>query len=233
MCPYRGVDPLCLLYPTAWDFVKRKGVRSIHAYYENIVAQIKERVDLQDAIERYTGEPIKHGKMRCPFHGEQDASFTIYPHNNTFYCFGCGAGGDLIDFVRRFFNLDFRDALQRIDTDFGLCLLQRPTLTAYRKAQAEAQHRRQEREQRQKAAAELDARYWAAYDRWLRYDRIICEQRPASADHPPSAAFMEAISNIENAKYQLDALEQERRKQTSGKPNTTNDSGTAAKPGNL
>ncbi len=210
-----------------------RGVNIIHAYYENVVTQIKERITLYDVIERYTGEPIKRGKMRCPFHGEQDASFTIYSHNNTFYCFGCGAGGDIIDFVRRFFNVDFKDALQRIDTDFGLCLLQRPTLTAYRKAQAEAQRRRQEREQQQKAAAELDARYWAAYDRWLQYERIIQEQRPASEEHEPSAAFMEAISNIEHAKYQLDALEQERRKQTSGKPNTTNDSSATAQHGNL
>lgn len=215
------------------DFVKQKGVNSINAYYENIVAQIKERIDLQNAIERYTGETIKRGKMRCPFHGEQDASFTIYPHNNTFYCFGCGVGGDIIDFVRRFFNLGFRDALQRIDTDFGLCLLQHPTLTAYRKAQAEAQRLRQEREQQQKAAAELDAKYWAAYDRWLRYERIIQEQRPASAEQEPSAAFLDAIKNIEHAKYQIDALEQERRKQTSGKSNTEHDGNATSQLGNL
>ena len=37
----------------------------------------------------------------CPFHGEKTPSFTVYPENNSFYCFGCGAGGDVITFIKK------------------------------------------------------------------------------------------------------------------------------------
>lgn len=49
----------------------------------------------------------------CPFHSEKGASFTVYPEN-TFYCFGCGAGGDAAEFVMKFYNIDFPEALRRL-----------------------------------------------------------------------------------------------------------------------
>ena len=42
----------------------------------------------------------------CPFHGEKTPSFVLYPESNSFYCFGCGAGGDTITCVRKIENLD-------------------------------------------------------------------------------------------------------------------------------
>lgn len=51
-------------------------------------------------------------KVLCPFHKEQNASFMVYPESNSFYCFGCGVGGDTIDFVKRYYNLDFLSAVK-------------------------------------------------------------------------------------------------------------------------
>ncbi|MBR3778750.1 MAG: DNA primase [Clostridia bacterium] len=48
----------------------------------------------------------------CPFHGEKTASFNLYPETNSFYCFGCGAGGDVITFIKRIENLDYIDAVK-------------------------------------------------------------------------------------------------------------------------
>ena len=45
----------------------------------------------------------------CPFHSEKTPSFNVYPENGSFYCFGCGAGGDVITFVRRIENLDYME----------------------------------------------------------------------------------------------------------------------------
>lgn len=56
----------------------------------------------------------------CPFHGEKTPSFTVYPENNSFYCFGCGAGGDVITFVRRIENLDYIDAVKFLSDRAGL-----------------------------------------------------------------------------------------------------------------
>ena len=51
---------------------------------------------------------------QLPFHKDEHPSFAVYPETRSFYCFGCNAGGDVIDFVRRADNLSFRDALERL-----------------------------------------------------------------------------------------------------------------------
>lgn len=56
----------------------------------------------------------------CPFHGEKTPSFYLYPENNSFYCFGCGAGGDVITFVRRIENLDYMDAIRFLADRAGM-----------------------------------------------------------------------------------------------------------------
>lgn len=48
----------------------------------------------------------------CPFHGEKTPSFTVYPHSDSFYCFGCGAGGDTVTFVKLIENLDYIEAVR-------------------------------------------------------------------------------------------------------------------------
>lgn len=66
-------------------------------------AALKERIDIVDYIGRYV--PLRRMgtrfKARCPFHDEKTASFTVYPDTKSFYCFGCMAGGDVIDFAKR------------------------------------------------------------------------------------------------------------------------------------
>jgi len=63
----------------------------------------------------FTGRLHKHNKLavgKCPFHNEKTGSFTIYLNQNTFYCYGCSAGGTVIDFVMRVQNLDFLSAVK-------------------------------------------------------------------------------------------------------------------------
>ncbi len=184
---------------------------------------------LTDVIERYVGEKPNRGKLRCPFHGEKAASFTIY-QNNTYYCFGCSESGDVITFVRRWFNLGFADALRRIDGDFALGLFGRQTLTAHRRARAEQDRRQKERRARKCAEEQATARYWEMFDLVRHYETVIEKQRPTSPEDPPSPAFIDAIKHIERAQYRLEELEQERRNviDNYGKPNRGNDSTTTA-----
>jgi DNA primase len=56
----------------------------------------------------------------CPFHGEKTPSFNIYTENNSFYCFGCGAGGDVITFIMRIENLDYIEAVRFLAQRAGL-----------------------------------------------------------------------------------------------------------------
>ena len=56
----------------------------------------------------------------CPFHSEKTPSCTIYTDSQNFYCFGCGAGGDVINFIMRIENLDFSEAVKELASRVGL-----------------------------------------------------------------------------------------------------------------
>ena len=176
-----------------------------------ITEQIKTTVPLPQAIEQYTGERLIKNKMRCPFHSEKTASFTVHPDNNIFYCFGCGASGDIIRFVQLYFNVNFKEATRRIDNDFNLGLTDAPTFSEYRRQQREAEKRRKEREQRQEQENRLNIAYWEAFDRVLMYEQTIKLYRPASSEDEPPPLFIKALQNIEYARHCLDCAENERR----------------------
>ena len=59
----------------------------------------------------------------CPFHSEKTPSFTVFPDTQSFYCFGCGAGGDVITFIQQIENLDFMDAVKLLAQNSGMTVL--------------------------------------------------------------------------------------------------------------
>ena len=82
------------------------------------IAELKARHPLGDAVEA-AGVAL-HGKGRvrqgvCPFHKESEGSFTVYADTDKFYCFGCGAGGDVLDFAQRMESLTLPEAIRRLD----------------------------------------------------------------------------------------------------------------------
>lgn len=88
--------------------------------------EIKSRVTIADVIRKYSpSSEIKKDVIRCPFHSERTASFRIYQRNNSFYCFGCGIGGDQINFVAKILDISYYDALKRVDEDFMLDVFSR------------------------------------------------------------------------------------------------------------
>lgn len=88
--------------------------------------EIKSRVTIADVIRKYSpSSEIKKDAIRCPFHSERTASFRIYQGNNSFYCFGCGVGGDQINFVAKILDISYYDALKRVDEDFMLGVFSR------------------------------------------------------------------------------------------------------------
>ena len=62
-------------------------------------------------------------KGLCPFHSEKTPSFTVYPAENSFYCFGCGVGGDAITFIRKRENLDYPDAVEFLANRAGITII--------------------------------------------------------------------------------------------------------------
>ena len=90
----------------------------------SVIDDIKFRCDIESVVSSYvtlkrTGSNLKG---LCPFHSERTPSFTVYPGTQSFYCFGCGAAGDVISFVMRTENLDYRSALETLAKRAGISL---------------------------------------------------------------------------------------------------------------
>ncbi len=87
-----------------------------------MIEEIKERNNIEDVISSYVTLKRAGSNMNglCPFHSEKTPSFTVFLGTRTFYCFGCGAGGDVITFVMRAENLDYRGALEYLAKRTGI-----------------------------------------------------------------------------------------------------------------
>ena len=84
------------------------------------IPALKARYPLGDTVEASGVRLRARGRVRqgfCPFHEESEGSFTVYGDSERWYCFGCGLGGDVLDFVQRVENLTLPDAIRRLDGD--------------------------------------------------------------------------------------------------------------------
>ena len=93
---------------------------------EEIISEIKYRNDIETAISQYVNLK-RRGKNLvglCPFHSEKTPSFTVYPENGSFYCFGCGVGGDVFTFTGLIENLDYIESVKLLAERSGITLPQ-------------------------------------------------------------------------------------------------------------
>lgn len=106
-----------------------------------LFALVKERIPVRDAAEHYGLQMGRNGMTCCPFHEDHHPSMKL--NDRYFYCFGCGATGDVIDLVSKLFGLSNYEAAQKLAHDFGidpdkppaaiaLPKPERPLLKAYR-----------------------------------------------------------------------------------------------------
>ena len=82
------------------------------------IPALKARHPLGDTVEASGVRLRGRGRVRqgvCPFHDEAEGSFTVYADSERWYCFGCGLGGDVLDFIRQAENLSLPEAIQRLD----------------------------------------------------------------------------------------------------------------------
>lgn len=89
---------------------------------DSFIEELKFKNDIEDLVSSYV-----HLKRRgrnliglCPFHSEKTPSFNVYPESGSFYCFGCGVGGDIITFVERMENLDYLESVKFLASRVGL-----------------------------------------------------------------------------------------------------------------
>ncbi|MCR5134070.1 MAG: DNA primase [Clostridiales bacterium] len=86
------------------------------------VDEIKEKVNIIDVV----GQVVQlkrtgiNYKGLCPFHQEKTPSFVVSEQRQNFHCFGCGVGGDAIEFVKQYYNLDFTEAVEKLAGQYGI-----------------------------------------------------------------------------------------------------------------
>lgn len=94
-----------------------------------IIDEILYRNDIEQVIGSYVTLKRAGSNFNglCPFHNERTPSFTVFPATKSFYCFGCGAGGDVISFIMREENLDYVSALEHLAARAGITIPTDPT----------------------------------------------------------------------------------------------------------
>ena len=84
----------------------------------SLYQKIKSAITVRQVGEMYGMKPDRHGMVCCPFHSDSDPSMKL--NDTYYYCFGCGANGDAIDLTAKLFDLNPRQAAEKIASDFGL-----------------------------------------------------------------------------------------------------------------
>ncbi len=95
---------------------------------QEFLQELKARCNIEDVISQYV--QLKRAGSNlvgcCPFHSERTPSFTVFRNNENFYCFGCGAGGDVITFVMKMENVDYMTAVEHLAARAGLTIPEDP-----------------------------------------------------------------------------------------------------------
>ena len=111
-------------------------------FSEEIVEEVRQRNDIVDVISQYV-HLTKKGSTYfglCPFHNEKTGSFSVSPHKQMYYCFGCGAGGNVFTFLMQYENFTFGEAMEVLADRAGVTL-PKYEMTAQQKREADKKQR--------------------------------------------------------------------------------------------
>lgn len=176
-----------------------------------IANEIKNRLDTIQVFEYYGLQPNRKGFICCPFHNEKTPSLKIYKGDGGYYCFGCGEHGTVIDFVMKYFNLSFKEAITKLNNDFNLGLPIGEKLD--RRKQLDMAKRsfkaRQEREKKKQEENRLKNNREIALDEWIKLYKQKMKYKPTSENEDLHPLFVEAIINLPHAEYRLECAETE------------------------
>lgn len=147
-------------------------------------AQIKQSVTTRQAAEAYGLSVNSHGMCRCPFHNDHRPSMKV---DETFYCFGCGAVGDVITFTARLFGISTGSAAQKLEMDFGIASGDVPVI--------------------QKSPVQRKYEDWVYHAREVLRDYNLLlvnwKSRPPNSGEPFLPLFAEALQNSATVKELL------------------------------
>lgn len=160
-----------------------------------IYETIKAAVSVRQAAEHYGLRVNRNGMVCCPFHNDRNPSLKL--NEDYFYCFGCGAKGDVIDFVARLFDLSNYEAAQRLAVDFGIGI--EPGQTAAAPLKPKRPHIRQLREDEMLCFRVLTDYQHLLEDWKVRY-------APRTPEDELNDCFVEACQMLDHIEYLADIL---------------------------
>ena len=160
---------------------------------ENVFEAVKQSITVREAAQMYVIEVNRSGMACCPFHDDKNPSLRL--NEEYFYCFGCGATGDVIDFTARLYNLSPKEAAEKLAQDFGLAYdSQAPPRRRYFRQKTEAQKFKEDRDH----AFRVLADYFHLLRKWE------TDYSPKAPEENPDPRFMEAIQKKDYMGYLLD-----------------------------
>ena len=160
----------------------------------DLFTQIKMAVSVKEAAEYYGLEVNRGNMVCCPFHNDRTPSMKL--NEDYFYCFGCGATGDVIDLVAKLFNLSSYDAAKKLAYDFGIDPDKPPAAMALKKPYPLARAFRNNEMHCQRVLCD----YLHLLERWK------VEYAPQLPEDNPDDRFVEACHMIEYVDHLLDVL---------------------------
>ena len=160
---------------------------------ESVFEAVKQSITVREAAQMYGIEVNRSGMACCPFHDDKNPSMKL--NEEYFYCFGCGATGDAIDFTARLYNLSPKEAAEKLAQDFGLAYdSQAPPRRRYVRRKSEAQKFKEDRDH----AFRVLADYYHLLRKWE------TDYSPKTPEENPHPRFMEAIQKKDYTGYLLD-----------------------------
>ena len=162
---------------------------------ESVFEVVKQSVTVREAAEMYGIAVGRGGMACCPFHDDRHPSMKL--NEDYFYCFGCGATGDVIDFTARLYDLSPKEAAEKLALDFGLAYdSQAPPRRNYVRQKSEAQKLKEKREHGWRILTD----YYHLLRKWE------TDYSPKTPDEDPHPRFMEAIQKKDYMGYLLDTF---------------------------
>ena len=161
----------------------------------NVFETVKQSITIREAAERYGIEVGRNSMACCPFHDDKNPSMKL--NKDYFYCFGCGATGDVIGLSARLYNLSPKEAAEKLAQDFGLIYdSQAPPRRNYVRQKTEAQKFKESRDH----AFRILADYFHLLRKW---ETNYTPKTPVESMHP---RFLEAVQQKDYIGYLLDSF---------------------------
>ena len=163
----------------------------------DLFKRVKRQVSVPEAAEHYGLAASRSGMACCPFHEDHHPSMKLYEDH--FYCFACGAHGDVSDLAARLLNLSPREAAKRVSADFGL----RGPVPGGREAEApvrRADEERKDRALRQRCCRIAVNRYLHQLEEWKQ------TLAPRTPEEPQDPRYAEACTMLERTANLADQL---------------------------